>query len=123
MYDCVHRVTESPSFPVPIPGLKGVVTAQVVNTDYAVGPAMFLFTFQPGAWIPAHRHATATETFLLLDGEFIDAGTTHAPGTFFVVKPGTVHGPHTTTRGCRLLVIQTKAVDPSDFEIVGATEP
>lgn len=120
MYDSIAKTADAPSFPVPIPGLKGVVTAKVVNADYAVGPALFLFTFEPGAWIPAHRHAVATETFLILDGEFIDDGITYPPGTFFVVKPGTVHGPHSTTSGCRLLVIQTTAVDPTDFEIVNS---
>lgn len=118
MYSLVSRLAELPEFPVPIPGLRGVVTAQALNADPAMGPAVFLFNMHAGMWIPAHRHARATETFYVVEGEFIDDGKVYRGGTYFVVLPGERHGHHETKSGCKVLVIQSGAVDPTDFEIV-----
>ena len=68
-----------------------------------------------GSHIPAHHHERTAGTFLMLEGEFINAGTTCGPGMFFTVAAGDVHGPHETETGCTLLFVQTVEVDPTDL--------
>ena len=104
---------------LPIPGgvPEGAFTLHMLNTDPKFGSTVYILRLAPGSRIPAHRHKKATETFLFLDGDFEDAGTEYAPGTYFACEPDTVHGPHSTRNGCRLLVFQSAAVDATDFFI------
>jgi len=102
----------------PIPGATGGLTAALLNADPALGPVVAALRLAPGARIPAHRHHRTTESFLVLDGEFINAGEAYGPGAFFAVRTGEVHGPHETRAGCTILFMQAAQVDPTDFEIV-----
>lgn len=104
-------------FPFPIPGAVGEITAAFLNRDLAGGPIVAAMRMAPGARIPAHVHDRASEAFLVTEGEFINAGIAYPPGSFFTVKPGQVHGPHTTTEGCLIVFLQSSAVDPTDFRI------
>jgi quercetin dioxygenase-like cupin family protein len=117
MYQLIATPASLPTLPLPIPGgtPAGAFTLQMLNATPAYGPTVYILTLAPGSRIPAHLHRKATETFLVLEGEFIDAGKTYPSGTYFAVTPGTVHGPHQTQRGCRLLVFQTAEVDATDF--------
>jgi quercetin dioxygenase-like cupin family protein len=101
----------------PIPGHTGGIEATLLNRDLSAGPIVAAMKMAPGARIPAHRHARASESFFVLDGDFINAGTEYGAGTFFAVGPGDVHGPHETCGGCTLLFMQSGEVDPGDFFI------
>ena len=103
--------------PFPIPGATDGLTAAILNRDPALGPTMVALRMPAGARIPAHYHERTVETFIVLDGEFINAGIGYPPGTFFAIAPGDVHGPHETRDGCTIAFVQTVEVDPSDFHI------
>ncbi|MBU8537448.1 cupin domain-containing protein [Falsiroseomonas tokyonensis] len=104
-------------FPFPIPGHSGEITAAFLNRDLGAGPIAAVMQMAAGARIPAHVHDRSTEAFLVLEGRFINAGTSYGPGAFFTVKPGEVHGPHEAPEGARILFLQSEEVDPSDFRI------
>lgn len=101
----------------PIPGHTGKLDAAFLNRDVAAGPVVAAMKMAPGARIPAHHHQRASETFYVLDGDFVNAGIAYGPGAFFAVRPGDVHGPHETRGGCTLLFMQSTEVDPTDFFI------
>ena len=103
--------------PFPIPGHQGDLQAAFLNRDLARGPVVAAMTMAPGSRIPAHIHRRATETFLVLEGDFIEAGATYGAGAFFSVAPGEVHGPHETLAGCTIVFMQSAEVDPTDFEV------
>lgn len=99
----------------PIPGHTGRLDAAFLNRDLAVGPVMAAMRMAPGARIPAHYHERTTETFLVTEGTFVNAGVSYGPGAFFAIKEGDVHGPHETPTGCTLVFVQAVEVDPADF--------
>lgn len=101
----------------PIPGHSGRLDAAFLNRDLSVGPIMAALRLAPGARIPAHYHERTSETFLVTEGEFVNAGVTYGPGAFFAVRPGDVHGPHESPNGCTLIFVQAVEVDPTDFHI------
>ncbi len=70
-----------------------------------------------GATIPEHWHTKADETVFVLEGDFVEAGVPHGPGTFFSGKAGTTHGPHHSVGGCTVL---THFSAELDFNIVHA---
>ena len=111
----ILRSTEYAWMDLPVPGHTGELTAAVLNRDLRLGPFMAEMRMAPGSRIPAHYHERTTEAFLVLEGEFINAGLTYGPGTFFAVAVGDVHGPHETETGCTLLFVQPVEVDPTDF--------
>ena len=80
---------------------------------------------EPGAFIPAHLHKKAAEVLCILDGDFINENKAYGSGDFLHSKPGTVHGPHTTKRGCSLLALYTAntgEADPNDFFLAEAAK-
>ena len=42
-----------------------------------------------------------------LEGDFINEGKQHLPGTSLHVKAGKLHSPHSTEKGCKILVLWT----------------
>ena len=64
----------------------------------------------PGAVIPRHFHSHADETVYVLEGDFIEEGTTYGDGAYFVGKSGIPHGPHETTTGCTVLTHWTGGI-------------
>ena len=63
-------------------------------------------------------HKKASETLVILDGDFINENRPYDSGEFLHTKPGTVHGPHTTKKGCSFLAMYTAntgEADPNDF--------
>jgi quercetin dioxygenase-like cupin family protein len=104
--------------PFPIPGATSdKLFAKILNLQIQYGPVVAELKMEPGAFIPAHIHHKTAEQLYVLEGEFINAGVKYGPGAFFSHDPGQVHGPHATETGCRLIFIQPKEVDPTDFEI------
>lgn len=76
---------------------------------------------KPGSVIPAHIHEGVAEVLYVMEGDFINEGKQHLSGTSLHVKAGQVHGPHTTKKGCNVLVLwttpTTKEANLSDFTI------
>lgn len=114
----ILKSSELPYNPFPIPGATSdKLFAKILNLDTRYGPVFVELKMEAGAFIPAHIHHNTAEQHYVLEGDFINAGISYGPGTFFSHNAGQVHGPHETKNGCRLLFTQPKEVDPSDFEI------
>jgi quercetin dioxygenase-like cupin family protein len=106
--------------PFPIPGATpGGVQATLINIDGDKGIVTTIIHIAPGARIPAHYHNDGAEAHYVLEGDFINAGVTYGPGAFVTHPKGTVHGPHASRNGCKVLTLQTAYVDPAqpDFHI------
>jgi quercetin dioxygenase-like cupin family protein len=109
-------------FPFPC---EGDVTLAVRNTNYTLGPVMLHLMMAPGSVIPAHLHEGVAEVLYVIEGDFINEGKQHLPGTSLHVKTGKLHGPHTTENGCKVLVLwtahtATQAANLDDFTIAKA---
>jgi quercetin dioxygenase-like cupin family protein len=107
-------------FPFPS---EGEITLAVRNANYTLGPVMLHIVMKPGAVIPAHLHKGITEALYVMEGDFTNEGKQYPAGTSLHFKAGKAHGPHTTTKGCKLLDLWTEvsskeAADLSDFIIV-----
>ena len=74
---------------------------------------------KPGAIIPRHSHTHANETVYVLSGDFIEEEVEYGPGSYFVGRAGTAHGPHHTNSGCIVLTHWTGG--PVDFVITAET--
>ncbi len=75
----------------------------MLHRDEAAGTMAVLTRIEAGASIPAHWHSKADETVYVLDGDFVEAGTSYGPGSYFVGKARTPHGPHSSVHGCTVL--------------------
>jgi len=109
----------------PFPGYTGDIKIKLLNTDYALGPSMIHIRMEPGAFIPAHLHKKASEVLCILDGDFVNENKTYGSGDFLHSKPGTVHGPHATKKGCSFLALYTANsgdADPTDFFLAEAAK-
>ena len=95
---------KSDRFPFPS---EGDITLAVRNRNYSLGPVMLHLVMAPGSVIPAHLHEGVAEVLYVLEGDFINEGKQHQPGTSLHVKAGKLHGPHSTEKGCKLLVLWT----------------
>jgi quercetin dioxygenase-like cupin family protein len=98
------------------------VTLAVRNADYLLGPVMLHLEMAPGSVIPAHRHDGIAEVLYVMEGDFINEGKQHLSGTSLHVMNGKVHGPHSTEKGCKVLVLWTDNAaghqsDLSDFNV------
>lgn len=113
------QVTANP-FPFPC---EGDITLAARNTDYALGPVMLQLVMAPGSVIPAHRHDGVAEVLYVLEGDFINEGKEHLPGTSLHVKNGHVHGPHTTEKGCKVLVLWTAHAAAQQANLADFTIP
>ena len=94
------------------------VEMKILRRDDATGAMAVLTRIGPGCEIPAHWHSQADETVYVLEGDFIEDGIGHGPGTFFAGKAGTPHGPHRSEGGCTAL---THSSAELDFHLVGPT--
>jgi len=109
-------------FPFPS---EGDITLAVRNQNYALGPVMLHLVMKPGSVIPAHIHEGVAEVLYVIEGDFINEGKQHQPGTSLHVKAGKPHGPHSTEAGCTLLVLWTDKdatwdANLADFELADA---
>jgi len=117
MYDQIRNVIEVEAGQAPFPDTKGQVTIQVLNADPSQGHVLVRMVMEPGAEIARHYHTGQVETDYILEGVFINEGTSYPAGTELNVKPGREHGPHSTTTGVTLLVMFTGNVDFNDFHL------
>jgi anti-sigma factor ChrR (cupin superfamily) len=93
-----------------IPG----VTIQILHEDDTSGGMTVLTHIAPGSVIPEHWHTAADETTFVLSGDFIEQARNYGPGSFFVGKARTSHGPHQSISGCTVL---TTFSAPLDFQM------
>jgi len=93
--------------PMDFPG----ASLRVLHVDSDSGEISLLIHLTPGAVIPAHYHTQAAEALYVLEGDFIEAGVTSTPGTFYFAKAGVHHGPHTTVGGCTILITLSAELD------------
>jgi quercetin dioxygenase-like cupin family protein len=95
------------------PGFDGVAIRVLIG-DLQNSSTVVLTTMEAGARIPAHRHSIADELVYVVSGDFIEDGKVYGPGTAFWCKAGTLHGPHESSSGCKLI---TQFSAPLDFEV------
>lgn len=88
------------------------ITYKRLYIDKAAGLVTMLVRLEPGAVLPAHRHAR-TEQCLIVEGDLVHAGHTYGRGDFTWAEAGSVD-PTLTTRGGALLLI----IGPPDNEEV-----
>jgi quercetin dioxygenase-like cupin family protein len=112
--ETVQSDVRADRFPFPC---EGEITLAVRNKNYALGPVMLHLVMQAGSSIPAHIHDGVAEVLYVVEGEFINEGKRHAPGTSLHVKAGKRHGPHSTETGCKLLVLWTDKAATSDANL------
>ena len=93
--------------PMDFPG----ASLRVLHTNPDTGGMSLLIHMNPGAVIPAHFHTKAAEALYVLEGDFVEAGVTSEPGTFYAAKAGVPHGPHTTVGGCTVLITLSAELD------------
>jgi anti-sigma factor ChrR (cupin superfamily) len=105
------------AIPAPFPKTKGTATLKILNSEESLGPAVALLRMEPGSEIPRHLHTRTTEMSYVLDGDFINEGISYPKGTEIVIKPNTIHGPHTTKTGCSVLVTFSYPSVLDDFEL------
>ena len=101
-------------FPFPS---EGDITLAVRNKNYSLGPVMLHLVMQPGSAIPAHIHEGVAEVLYVIEGDFINEGKQYQPGTSLHVKAGKAHGPHSTEKGCKLLVLWTDKAATQDANL------
>jgi quercetin dioxygenase-like cupin family protein len=79
------------------------ISMKVLHQDASSGAMTAMTRLAAGSSIPAHRHTHADQTVFAVEGDLIEDGVRYGPGSFFVVKAGSPHGPHGTSGGCVLL--------------------
>ena len=92
------------------------ISMKVLHQNESSGAMTAMTRLAAGSSIPAHSHTRADQTVFVIEGDLIDDGISYGPGSFFVVKAGSPHGPHRTSGGCVLL---TTYSGPPDFVPVG----
>jgi mannose-6-phosphate isomerase-like protein (cupin superfamily) len=78
---------------------------------------MLHLVMKPGSVIPAHIHEAVAEVLYVVEGDFINEGTQYLPGTSLHVRAGNPHGPHSTEKGCTLLVLWTDKAATQDANL------
>jgi quercetin dioxygenase-like cupin family protein len=110
MYQTKIDTSALPWSPLDFPGVSMKVLQNVEST----GGMTVMTRMAAGSSIPAHSHTRADETVFVVEGDFVEDGVTYGPGSFFVGRAGSVHGPHRSAGGCVLL---TTFSGPLDFVI------
>ena len=87
------------------------VWMKVLHRVALTGGMTVLTRMDAGSIIPAHRHSRADETVFVVEGDFIEDGVSHGPGSFFAGPAGSIHGPHSTRSGCVLLTTFSAELD------------
>ena len=116
MYDQEIPAAQVKADKFPFPS-EGEITLAVRNKNYALGPVMVHIVMKPGSSIPAHKHDGMAEALYVMEGEFINEGKAYLPGTSLHVKAGKQHGPHSTKKGCTVLVLWTDKAATRDADL------
>lgn len=107
MYDTKIDTASVGWTPLDFPG----VSMKVLQQNEMTGGMTVMTRIAPGSSIPAHRHTHADETVYVIQGDFIEDGGSYGPGSFFVGRAGTSHGPHRSADGCVLLTTFSAGLD------------
>jgi quercetin dioxygenase-like cupin family protein len=107
MYQSRIDTSTLASSPLDFKGVSMKVLQQVEKT----GGVTVLLRMEPGSSIPEHSHTHADETLFVLEGDFVEAGVSYGPGSFFAGRAGTPHGPQGTAKGCVVLVTFSATLD------------
>ena len=90
-----------------IPGATGgPFLIQILNEDTAKGVVTTIVHLPAGGQIPAHVHHAGPEMHYILEGDLVEAGEALGPGAFLTHAAGTVHGPHQSRDGAKVLTVQ-----------------
>jgi quercetin dioxygenase-like cupin family protein len=93
--------------PFEIPGATGgPFLVQILNEDAVKGVVTTIVHLPAGGRIPAHLHRAGPEMHYVLDGDLVEAGEALGPGAFVTHAAGTVHGPHESRGGAKVLTVQ-----------------
>jgi quercetin dioxygenase-like cupin family protein len=84
---------------------------------------MVHIVMKPGSVIPAHTHEGMAEALYVMRGDFINEGKEYLPGTSLHVKAGKQHGPHSTKKGCSVLVLWTDKAATGDADLTDFVSP
>ena len=112
MYQTKTDTAALPWTPTGWPGVSMKMLQQVESTGGMTG----MMRMEAGSVIPAHSHTHSDQMVFVVEGDLLEDGVRHGPGSFFVAKAGTPHGPHGTSGGCVLL---SWYAGPPDFVPVG----
>lgn len=99
MYEWIRQIDDGELKPA---GLEGI-SYQVLSGAPDIGASVTVYHFSPGASIPAHFHAFADETALVLEGDFIEDGKVYGAGAVLFGPAGCTHGPHRSESGCKVM--------------------
>ena len=116
MYDQEIPASQVKADRFPFPN-EGEITLAVRNKNYALGPVMVHIVMKPGSVIPAHKHEKMAEALYVMEGDFINEGKEYQPGTSLHVKADKQHGPHSTKKGCSVLVLWTDKTATHDADL------
>jgi quercetin dioxygenase-like cupin family protein len=95
------------AIPFEIPGATGgPFMIQILNEDTAKGVVTTIVHLPAGGRIPAHLHRAGPEMHYVLEGDLVEAGEALGPGAFLTHTAGTVHGPHESRGGAKVLTVQ-----------------
>ncbi|WP_170005757.1 cupin domain-containing protein [Marinobacter guineae] len=89
------------------PDLRNNVLIHVLfdnKHDDPTGSDAALIKYLPGAFVPLHLHR-GYEMVFVLQGEYIENGETHPPGSLIVRSPGTTHSMRSNI-GCVILAMR-----------------
>lgn len=110
--------------PVEIPGATGGrFLIQLLNEDTERGVVTSIIHLPAGGRIPAHLHRAGSEMHYVLEGDLIDAGREFGIGGFLTHAAGTLHGPHESRGGARVLTVQQWQSRDGAFDFHLAEEP
>ncbi|SDB36757.1 cupin domain-containing protein [Belnapia rosea] len=109
--------------PFEIPGATGgSFLIQILNQDVARGVVTTIVHLPAGSRIPAHFHRGGPEMHYILEGDLIEAGEALGPGAFLTHAAGTVHGPHESQGGAKVLTVQQWQSHDGQFDFHAAEE-
>ena len=100
------NVSQLPWEPTSFPGVK----VKTLWRDPQGEAHTALFQMEPGARLPAHRHAGVEQTFVL-EGSLVDDEGVCSAGNFVWRYPGSIHSAHSPD-GCLALAVFQK---PNEF--------
>ena len=117
MYETTVISTEVPALPLGFPGVSVRVLHRGERTRAArsSSPGWPPVRSSPSTGTPRPTRRSSSST-----GDFVEAGVTYGPGTFFFGKAGKPHGPHTSSTGCTVLTHFSHAADSTSMS---STDP
>lgn len=88
--------------------LRPGVNILYLYRDDASGAACALLEYQPGAFVPEHRHEGVEHVYVLAGEQSDDRGT-YGKGSFVINPPGSAHRVW-STNGCLVLIVWQRPV-------------